>query len=155
MKKALFSAALILIAAQLLIACQPKEEKPAAPVVDVETVILNLEDAWDKALVSSDVDALDKIYADTLIYTHSNGSVDDKATYITKIRSGETKYESMTRNDRRIKVYGDTAVVTCHWDVHVMARGTKIDTNARYVHVYSKIGEDWKMVAHQATRIVE
>ncbi|MBK9314604.1 MAG: nuclear transport factor 2 family protein [Acidobacteria bacterium] len=153
MRKYLFSAALILVVSQLLIACQTKEEK--MPVIDVETTILKLEDDWDKALVASDVDGLDKIYADTLIYTHSNGSVDDKATYITKIRSGETKYESMTRNDRRIKVYGDTAVVTCHWDVHVTARGAKIDTNARYIHVYSKIGEDWKMVAHQATRIAE
>lgn len=152
MKKALFLTAIILIFTQFLTGCQPAE-KP--PVVDVETIILKLEDDWEKALTSSNVDGLNKIYAETLIYTHSNGSVDDKASYITKIRSGETKYESMTRNDRRVKVYGDTAIVTCHWDVHVTARGEKIDTNARYIHVYARTGQDWQMVAHQATKITE
>lgn len=120
-----------------------------------EAQVLKMEQAWEDALVKSDVPALEKLYADTLIYTHSNGSVDNKETYIGNIRSGVTKYESMTRDDIRVSVYGDAAVVTCHWQVYVTSRGNKITTNGRYLHVYAKQKGGWKLVAHQATRITQ
>ncbi len=121
----------------------------------VEEAVLKLEQQWEDALLKSDVPALEKIYDDSLIYTHSNGSVDNKASYVGKIKSGATKYQSMKRDDIKVSVYGNAAVVTCHWDVHVLAGENKIDTNARYLHAYVKQKDGWKMVAHQATRIVQ
>jgi ketosteroid isomerase-like protein len=129
----------------------PREKSPSP----VEQAILKLEQEWEDALVKSDVAALDRIYADGLIYTHSSGSVDDKATYIGNIKSGVTKYESMKRDDIKVGVYGDAAVVNCHWMVHVTARGNKITTDARYLHVYVKQKGRWRMVAHQSTRIAQ
>jgi ketosteroid isomerase-like protein len=119
----------------------------------VEQAILILEQEWDDALIKSDHASLDRIYADALIYTHSNGAVDDKATYIGNIKSGVTKYESMKRDQIKVSVYGDTALVNCHWQVHSIAHGKKITTDARYLHVYVKQKGQWRMVAHQATRI--
>jgi ketosteroid isomerase-like protein len=119
----------------------------------VEDTVLKLEQQWEEALIKSDTNALDKLYAETIIYTHSSGSVDSKSTYIQAIKSGATRYASMKRDDIKVSVYGNTAVVTCHWDVHVQARGTKIDMNARYLHVYVQQKDGWKMVAHQSTRI--
>ena len=121
----------------------------------VEQAVLKLEQEWEDALLKSDVPALEKIYDDSLIYTHSNGSIDNKATYVGKIKSGATKYQSMKRDDIKVSVYGNSAVVTCHWDVHTIANGSKIDTDARYLHVYVKQKDGWKMVAHQSTRITQ
>ncbi len=121
----------------------------------VEQAILKLEQQWEDALLKSDAAALEKLYDETMLYTHSSGSVDDKAKYINAIRSGATKYQSMKRDDIKVRVYGNTALVTCHWEVHVLAGTNKIDTNARYLHVYVKQKDGWKMVSHQATRIVQ
>jgi ketosteroid isomerase-like protein len=121
----------------------------------VEQAVLKIEQQWEDALINSDVAALERIYDDSLIYTHSNGSVDNKSAYVGNIKSGVTKYQSMKRDDIKVNVYGNTALVTCHWEVHVLNRGNKIDTNARYIHVYVKQRDGWKMVAHQATRIVQ
>lgn len=129
------------------------QEKKASN--SVEQAVLKLEQQWEDALVNSDVAALERIYDDSLIYTHSNGSVDNKSTYVGNIKSGVTKYQSMKRDDIKVSVYGNTALVTCHWEVHVLARGAKIDTNARYIHIYVKQKDGWKMVAHQATRIIQ
>lgn len=129
-----------------------QEKKASNPV---EQTILRLEQQWEDALVKSDVAALEKLYDDTMVYTHSSGGVDNKSIYIGNIKSGATKYQSMTRDDIKVNVYGNAAVVTCHWDVHVLARGSKIDTNARYIHVYVKRKDGWKMVAHQSTRITQ
>ncbi len=121
----------------------------------VEQAMLKLEQQWEDALLKSDVAALEKLYDETMVYTHSSGSVDNKSAYIGAIKSGATKYESMKRGDIKVSVYGNAALVTCRWEVHVLARGNKIDTNARYIHVYVKQKDGWKMVAHQATRITQ
>lgn len=120
----------------------------------VEQTVLKAEQEWEDALVKSDIAGLERIYADELNYTHSNGSVDTKKSYIDKIRSGQTKYESMKREDIVVRVYGNTALVTCHWLVNVTSEGRKINTDARYLHVYVKKGSRWQLVSHQATRII-
>lgn len=120
---------------------------------NVEQAVLKLEQQWEDALLKSDAAALDKLYADTMVYTHSSGAVDDKKTYIGNIKSGASKYQTMKRDDIKVHVYGNTALVFCHWEVHVLSRGNKIDTNARYLHVYTKTKSGWQLVAHQATRI--
>ena len=128
------------------------QEKPSNVV---EQAVLKLEQQWEDALLKSDVAALDKIYDDSLSYTHSSGTVDNKATYIGNIKSGASKYESMKRDDIKVRVYGNTALVNCHWVVHSVSRGNKIDTNARLLHVYVKQKDGWKMVSHNATRIAQ
>jgi len=118
-----------------------------------EDAILKLEQQWEDALTKSDTAALEKLYDNKIIYTHSSGKVDSKASYISSIQSGATKYESMKRDDIKVVVYGPSAIVSCHWDVHVLAGGNKIDLNARYLHVYVHGSDGWKMVAHESTRV--
>lgn len=127
-------------------------KKASSPV---EQAVLKLEQQWEDALIKSDVAALEKLYGDAIVYTHSNGHVDSKSTYIGAIKSGATKYQSMKRDEIKVGVYGNAAVVTCHWEVHVLANGNKIDTNARYTHVYAKQKDGWKLVAHQSTKIAQ
>jgi uncharacterized protein (TIGR02246 family) len=126
-----------------------------APIESAREAILRLEQEWQDALISADVAALDRLYAETMIYTHSNGSVDDKKSYIESLRSGTAKYQSMTRDEIKVQIFGDSAIVTCHWQVSSVS-GTKVNnTNARYLHFYTRQNGKWRMVAHQATRIIQ
>jgi ketosteroid isomerase-like protein len=118
-----------------------------------EQGVLKLEQQWEDALTHSDTVALEQLYDDTLVYTHSSGKVDTKASYIRTIKSGATKYESMTRDDIKVNVYQNCAVVTCHWDVHISSQGNKVSLNARYTHVYVQQPDGWKLVAHESTRV--
>lgn len=116
--------------------------------------VLKVEQEWQDALIAADVKALDRLYLDTMIYTHSNGSVDDKASYIENIRTGKSVYKSMTRDDIKVQIFGDAAIVTCHWRVSSLSGTTVNNTNARYLHFYTRQKGQWRMVAHQATRII-
>ena len=143
-----------ILLALALLACTslaPAQENKS--INSAEAAVLNAELNWETALTKADVGALQNLYDDTLVYTHSNGKVDSKASYIDAIRSGATKYESMKRDDIKVNVYGEAAVVTCHWEVHIASRGNKIDMNARYLHVYVRHKDGWKLVAHESTRI--
>jgi ketosteroid isomerase-like protein len=147
MNRLLFSVVLL---ASLVSVAFPQQNKTLPLVQDT---VLRLEQQWEGALTNSDVSALEKLYDDTLIYTHSNGKVDTRESYLAAIKSGATKYQSMKRDDIKVSVYGRTAVVTCHWDVHILSRGNKTDLNARYIHVYAEQPGGWKLVAHESTRI--
>ncbi len=121
----------------------------------VEQEILKLEQQWEDALVKADVAALEKLYHEKLIYTHSNAAVDDKTSYNAKIKSGASKYVSIKRDDIKVTVIGDTAIVTAHWLVQAVSGGNKVNTDARYIHIYVKEKGGWKMAAHQSTYVVK
>src|SRR5262245_18425569 len=146
---------IILLASVLMSGSQPAFAPEKKASNSVEQAMLKLEQEWEDALLKSDVAAIERIYDDSLIYTHSSGAVDNKSVYVGNIKSGVTKYESMKRDDIKVNLYDDTALVTCHWEVHVLNRGNKLDINARYIHVYVKKKDGWKMVAHQSTRIAQ
>ncbi|HKX27783.1 MAG TPA: nuclear transport factor 2 family protein [Blastocatellia bacterium] len=120
-----------------------------------EQAVLKAEQEWEEALLKGDAAKLDGLYAETLIYTHSNGSVDNKKAYIDNIKSGFSKYQSMKREEIKVSIYGTTALVTCRWTVSFSNGENKVSANARYLHAYALENGKWRMVAHQATRIIQ
>ena len=132
----------------LTVTAQPNQKGSA-----VEQEILKLEQQWVDALLKGNADALETLYAEGMIYTHTSAATDGKASYIKKIRDKASVYDKLDREDIKVSVFGDTAVVTTHWRVTSHSGTTVHDTNARYVHVYSKIKNRWQMVVHQSTRI--
>ncbi len=139
--KRFFMLPVLLFLASVAVLAQGKAEEQA---------VLKLEEQWVTALVKADTAVLEKLYADDLVYTHSSGAVDTKATYIDSLKTGKTKYESLNRDDIKVKLYGATALVTCHAIVKV----NNNTINLRYVHIYVKEKGAWRMVMHQATRLV-
>ena len=124
----------------------------AAAQTPVEKAVLQLEQDWVNALVKADTAKLETLYADTLVYTHSSGSVDDKAKYIANLKAGGTKYLSIDRDAIKVNAYGDSAIVTCHAVIKLVANGENRTVDAQMIHVYAKLKGRWQMVAHQTTR---
>ncbi len=108
---------------------------------------------WAKAVVAGDLAALDKIFADDLIYTHSSGVTESKADYIGKLRSGQTKYLSVDYDSLTVKVYGNAAIVHSKARFKVTTPTGGIDSNLAMLHVWLKSGGTWKLVAHQTTKL--
>ena len=103
--------------------------------------------------MKADAAKLETLYADTLVYTHSSGSVDDKAKYIANLKAGGTKYLSIDRDNIKVNTYGDSAIVTCHAVIKLLTNGENRTVDARMIHVYAKIKGRWQMVAHQTTKL--
>ena len=141
--KQFFLLAAVFLLVSLSAGAQNKAANPA------EQAILKLEQQWVDAVVKADAAALEAIYIDDLIYTHSSGTVDTKASYIDSLKTGKAKYESIERDDIKVRFYGDTAIVPCHSVIKV----NKNTINSRYIHVYVKQKGAWRMAAHQTTRI--
>lgn len=120
----------------------------------VEEEVLQVDQERVQALLHNDASALDRIYAEELIFTNQYGVVRDKAYWTAIARAGEFKFDSYTREDVRVRIYGETAVVTGRFLATGQVRGSKIRENQlRYICVYLKRDGRWQLVAQQATPI--
>jgi hypothetical protein len=105
------------------------------------------------AMVKGDAATLDKVLAAELSYTHSNAQVQDKAAFVGDIKSGAIKYLSVEPSDRKVRMYGNTAVVTGGAAVHVIQYGNDLTIKIRYTNTHINRDGRWQMVAWQATRL--
>jgi ketosteroid isomerase-like protein len=122
---------------------------------DAQKEILDLESRRFHAMQEVDVATLNEILSDDLTYTHSNGWQQTKAEVIGVLGSGELKYLSITTRDLKVRVYGESAVVTGHAMVRIKARGEEETLNICYLDVYVKQEGRWQMVAWQSARVAK
>src|SRR5207237_1396219 len=97
--------------------------------------------------------ALDRILADDLVYTHSGGNTDTKASYIESLRSGTQKYLAIDYESEDVRLYGNTAVVFSVVNVRAVTKGQPNTPKLKMIHVYVKKQGRWQLVAHQSTRL--
>lgn len=122
----------------------------------VEQEVLQVENERIQAVVGVDTQALDRILADTLVYTHSSARVESKAQFIKSLQTGELKYESIKHQDLKARVYGDVAVLIGQSAVQVRSAqtgGQARSLDIRFLNVYAKLEGRWQQVAWQSTRI--
>jgi ketosteroid isomerase-like protein len=111
------------------------------------------ERAWAKAVTTNDAAGLQKLLGDQLIYAHSTGVVDTKSDYISKIMSGRQKYEGVEHQDMTVRLYGTTAVVHARAHMWGVNQSGKFDDRLMMLHVWLKSGNQWRLVAHQTTKL--
>ena len=119
-----------------------------------EADIRAAEQTWSKAVVAKDIPALQKLLGEQLIYAHSTGIVDTKASYTAKIASGAQKYEAVDFESMTVKLYGDNMAV-----MHARMRMSGINQNGHFddhmlmMHVWYKNSGNWQLVAHQTNKL--
>jgi ketosteroid isomerase-like protein len=99
------------------------------------------------AMLALDDKRLDEILDDELTYMHSSGVTDSKKSYLDGVRSRTWEYKSITTEDVRITVKGDTATVFCHLMLtyHLKGEPRTVDSNA--LAVWNKASGKWRLMA--------
>lgn len=121
------------------------DEHMEAAVADV----LRHEESRYQAMIARDFDALDRLLADDLIYTHNNAVVDNKPALLQRLRDRVAVYKKIVRSDLKVRIYGDTAVVTGQADITT----EKSNPVVRFVNVWVRTGGQWRNALWQATPI--
>lgn len=123
----------------------------APPATASEAEVRAAEKAWSEAVVGGDWAALDGVLHDELIYSHSTGAVDDRASYFGNLKSGVARYDVIDYERTTVKVFSDSAVT--HSIVHMKGQSgdTPFDVNLIMMHVWVKGEGGWRLAAHQTT----
>jgi len=113
--------------------------------------VLKAEDARNAAMPTGDVAALEKIYADNLVYINARGERLTKAQHLGEMKARTLGFRSFAHNDVQVSMVGDTGVVTGISTSAVEYEG-KVSTNPRrFVNVYVKDGGRWLCAVHMET----
>src|SRR5579859_2597738 len=114
---------------------------------DEDAVKKNVE-AFRTAQFVSDAKGLEALCAPELSYSHSDGRVEDKATFVTNATDGKSKFLSLAWQDLSVRVVGTAAIVRFHWvaEAQAVADGKKSNTNLHILMTWVKQGADWKLL---------
>jgi ketosteroid isomerase-like protein len=115
----------------------------------VAQVVRHLNDEWVTALVQGDARALGRIMADDCVFAYPFEG-DDKAQFVADVESGEMAVEQMTRDHVSVRVYGQTAVLTCRDTATWRYHGREIHGQYTTIHVYAQRAGHWQIVTIQA-----
>jgi ketosteroid isomerase-like protein len=145
----------------LLAACLPGIPVPAhaaaIPLLHREDrlhrEIENLESQWRTALMQNDVVTINRLLADDYLGINPNGTLETKADALAQRRSGTVKISSIDPINMKVRVYGDTAVVTSQVEVAGHDGDRDISGRYHYTRVYSHKSGEWKVVSFEASRI--
>ena len=99
-----------------------------------------LEDARIASMREQDADTLDGLPSEAMVYAHSSGSVDIKASFLDNVRNGPVQYRSVERSDHNA---GDTALFSGRAKIHVEFDGHPPDLDLRYLAVWARVDGAW------------
>jgi ketosteroid isomerase-like protein len=128
---------------------------PASSASVEEDAVAKKVEAFRVAQITADAKALDTLCAADLSYSHSDGRVEDKPTFIANATSGKSKLLSLEYLDRQIRVVGTAAIVRFHWvgESQSTADGKKSNTNLHILMNWQKPDGDWKLLSRAATKL--
>ena len=121
---------------------------------DEDAVAKNLE-TFRAAQAAANAEALAGLCAAELSYSHSDGRVEDKATFVANATNGKSKWLSLEYKDPKIRVVGPAAIVRFTWagEAEAVADGKKSSTNLHILMNWQKQGADWKLLSRSATKL--
>jgi ketosteroid isomerase-like protein len=117
----------------------------------IKEELRKLEDRRYRAMCEADAGALEALLADSLVYTHSYGGADSKASYLAGIRAKKWVYRKIERPKEDIQVHGDCAVITGQVRIELLSDGKPKTLNSAFTNVWIKGPKGWQMVAWQST----
>jgi len=122
----------------------------------VAGVIRKLDEERIQAQIHADVPALDRIYAEDFIGIGPSGTVRTKPQVLEDFSSHELKFQSITTDEVRIRVYGNTAVETGRSTLIGEDKGKKVPADNRFTRVWVRQQGHWRLVAnHYSSLIVQ
>ena len=120
---------------------------------NVEEELKKLETDRAAAAVKGDVATLEKQTADDYTFINLYGQMSDKSQMVNAFKTGLTKLTSNEPSDMKVRVYGNTAVITGKADVKGTLGGKDSNGQIMFTRVYLKKNGNWQSVAFQQTAV--
>ena len=123
--------------------------------MEMEQDLLKLEEEFTRAIVQNDPEAIGRFVADDWVIIGPDGRIIDKERFLGVIKSGALTHEMMESDDIRVRVYGDSAVVTALTRTKGKFMGQDFSTQERATDVFVLLDGRWQCVLSQLTRLAK
>ena len=147
MKKLLIATLLALLAPSFALAQTGAAERLSPTQSQLEAEVLKASEALDAAFMKQDPAALALLLADECVSINREG-VHDKAQEVANLRVPNQKIESIQTDEKRLRLYGDTAVQTGRFTIKGSNRlGRPFTEIGRFTTIWVKRDGRWQIVA--------
>ncbi len=108
-----------------------------------------LELKWTESYKQHNIDILSSLLAEDFVITIEDGNVYSKAGYISHSADPSTKVQVAELSDLKVRLHGDTAVVTGAYHEKGESNGKPYEYHDRLTDIWMKVGGKWQVVASQ------
>ena len=120
-----------------------------------EDAIHALFEAGDRALMSTDIVTLERIFADDYVQYDPSGRFFTRQEVLENLRSSTVRYPSIVSTARKIRLFGDMAIVHGSELDEVEADGRRFSVRYLYMDVVCKRNGQWQIVGSQLVKSEE
>lgn len=119
------------------------------PALSQEVELLDFEKNIEKAVVATDIPFLDKVYADDFRFKHGTGLVDSKSSWLKAVEQAKGRYISRVLDSVEVEIHDKIGIT--NGKITVTRKTDKADKKymVKYVRVYVKNEQQWKMIMHR------
>jgi ketosteroid isomerase-like protein len=122
--------------------------------MDTQQQIEALEARFIEAMKTSNVDELQELLSDDLIFTNQNGHLVNKADDLNMHRSGKLEIYSLETSAQIITVFDDVAVVSVVQDLGGAFDGHTYAGIFRYTRVWKLTDSKWQVITGHVSQLV-
>jgi ketosteroid isomerase-like protein len=123
----------------------------AGSSADHEKAVAALDTEYQAAVKANDVATMDRILADDFVLVTGLGKTYTKADLLNEARSKRTIYEHQEDSTQKVRVWGDTAVVTALLWAKGTEDGKAFDYKLWFSDTYVRAPAGWRYVFGQAS----
>lgn len=105
------------------------------------------------AMLNGDIDSLNKLIDDELVFSIPTGELIDKKNDLSGYASGVKKFSKVDNEIIQIKQLNDSAVVFCKTELEGIVGDINVGGNYIYMRVWQKLKDEWRVVAGQVSFI--
>jgi ketosteroid isomerase-like protein len=117
----------------------------------MEEEVLKAEKGFADAIAKNDAEAIGRFVTDDWIIINADGGIIDKERFLEVIKSGALTHEMMESDDIRLRLYGDSAVLTARTRSKGKFMGQEFTTDERATDFFVKIAGQWRCVLTHLT----
>ena len=124
----------------------------SASPADIEE-FTRLERVWDQAHEKGDAKPLEQLWADDIEIVVPKMNVMTKSEALSFFRSGRMTFDRYQTSDIKVRVYGQAAVVSGRLERARSLLGVTTTDEWRFIKVYVRQSDRWRVVAFHASDI--
>ena len=100
-----------------------------------------------EAMKTSNVELLDTLLHDELLFNGPNGETASKSADLANYRSGNINLHAVESSDQVLSAIGDDVVVAVTVEIRGNYLGQELDGKFRYLRVWKLLDGNWKVIA--------
>jgi ketosteroid isomerase-like protein len=117
----------------------------------MEEELLKVDKGFVDAIAKNDLEAIERFVTDDWIIINADGGIIDRERFLGVIKSGALTHEMTESEGIRVRVYGDSAVVSALTRSKGKFMGQEFTTHERSTDVFVRRDGQWRCVLTQLT----